>query len=342
MILLLVITEDNCLRLVIALLAPGATGISYEHFMHCISMQNQSLICRSFVDVMITNFMICLRCYIVSFLQIEEKHRGLCRLVIQFNPPTTPPKLPGSVFRNFLRSFLVKNRGADRNLPPPGVSSNSVFVSLYTVVLHFLSEGFSLGEESCCIKANDVGFLHRGGQRNFPVDLFLKHDPPGDDVSRLGGSFSHLLKSHAVDDLGIEVIQWEEGCMDDEETRVTHLSSQKPCCCSDYVGDFMRNSKDPIKYSGRSFRGHVNTIPECSSHDSAGCSTGSLNEEIEDKPSSSDQPEHETGYREVHHSRFLPKEIDLPSATLREEELLDTMLRLYHIGLAPNFKQVRM
>lgn len=271
--------------------------------------------------------------------KIEEKHRELCRSVIQFNPPTTSPKLPGSVFRNFLRSFLVKNRGADRNLPPPGVSSNSVFVSLYTVILHFLSEGFSLGEESCCIKANDVGFLHRGGQRNFPVDLFLKHDRPGNDVSRLGGSFSHLLKSHAVNDLGIEVIQWEEGCMDDEETRVTHLSSQKPCCCSDYVGDFMRNSKDPIKYSGRSFRGHVNTIPECSSHHSAGCSTGSLNEEIEDKPSSSDQPEPETAYQEVHRSRCLPKEIDLPSATLREEELLDTMLQLYHIGLAPNFKQ---
>ncbi|XP_015890975.3 E3 ubiquitin-protein ligase RKP isoform X1 [Ziziphus jujuba] len=275
--------------------------------------------------------------------KIEEKHRDLCLLVIQFIPPVTPPQLPGSVFRTFLHNLLLKNRGADRNVPPPGVSSNSVLVSLYTVLLHFLSEGFGVGD-ICgwlkrCENSPDVGFLHRGGERSFPIGLFLKNDPHQRDISRLGGSFSHLSKAHPVKDQEAEVIRWEEGCMDDEETRVTHLSTQKPCCCSSYDADFTRSLKDPIRYSGKGSRSHCNPIPERSAHVGSECSAGSLNDEIEDKPSSSDQSESEFGYCPVQHIRFVPREGNLSSATLREEELLDVLLLLYHIGLAPNFKQ---
>lgn len=278
-------------------------------------------------------------------MQIEEKHRDLCCLVIQFIPPITPPQFPGSVFRTFLQNILLKNRGADRNVPPPGVSSNSVLLSLYTVLLHFLSEGFGMGDISGwlkrCENSPDIGFLHRGGQRSFPIGLFLKNDPHRIDISRLGGSFSHLSKAHHVEDQEAEVIRWEEGCMDDEETRVTHLSTQQPCCCLSYDADFTRSFKDPIRYSGKGSRSNCNPIPERSSHVGTECSAGSLNDEIEDKPSSSDQSQSEFGYCPVQHIRFVPRESDLSSATLREEELLDVLLLLYHIGLAPNFKQVR-
>ncbi|KAM0976304.1 hypothetical protein FF1_019288 [Malus domestica] len=275
--------------------------------------------------------------------KIEEKHRDLCRLVIQFIPPVTPPQFPGSVFRTFLQNLIIKNRGSDRNLPPPGVSSNSVLVSLYTVILHFLSEGFGMGDICGWLKGTengpDVGFLHRGGHRSFPVGLFLRNDPHRNDSSRLGGSFSHLSKSYRAYDEETELIRWEEGCMDDEETRVTHSTTKKPCCCSCYNDDFTRISKYPIRYTAKGSRVHCSSIPERSAHVATECSTGSLNDEIEDKASSSYQSESEFSYHPVQHMRFVPRESNMSSATLREEELLDVLLLLYHIGLAPNFKQ---
>lgn len=271
----------------------------------------------------------------------------LCCLVMQFIPPTMPPQLPGSVFRTFLQNLLLKNRGADRNLPPPGVSSNSVLVSLFTVILHFLSEGFSMGDLSGWMKAcgtnegHGVGFLHRGGQQSFPLGLFLKDDPHRVDISRFGGSFSHLAKCHPVsDDQEAELIRWEEGCMDEEETRVTHSSRQKPCCCSGYDVDFSRISQKLISYRAKGSQGHSSSIPERSAHVATECSTGNLNE-ITEKPSTSDQSESEFGYWRVQQMRIMPMESNLSSATLKEEELLDAMLLLYHLGLAPNFKQVK-
>ncbi|KAL6223019.1 hypothetical protein ACLB2K_006409 [Fragaria x ananassa] len=206
--------------------------------------------------------------------KIEEKHRDLCRLVIQFIPPVTPPQLPGSVFRKFLQNLLLKNRGADRNLPPPGVSSNSVLVSLYTVILHFLSEGFGMGEICGWLKGSengrDVGFLHRGGHRSFP-----------------------MIRKQKIS-VGRKVV-W---------------MMKKP-----------------------------DSMPERSSHVTTECSAGSLSDDIADKPSSSYQSESDFSYCPVQHTSFIPREGVMSSATLREEELLDVLLLLYHIGLAPNFKQ---
>nr|GMC63097.1 E3 ubiquitin-protein ligase RKP [Ipomoea batatas] len=276
--------------------------------------------------------------------KVEEKQRDLCCLVMQFIPPTSPPQLPGSVFRTFLQNLLLKNRGADRNLPPTGVSSNSVLVSLFTVILHFLSEGFAIGDICGWIKGcgdTGVGYLHKGGQQSFPVGLFLKNDPHRVDIPRLGGSYVHLTKSHPINgDQDEEVVRWEEGCTDDEEARVTHLSKNKPCCCSTYVTDFPRSSKDPVRHVPKGSRGpHCSSIPERSSHLAAECSAGSLNDEIPDKPSTSDQPVSEFGFRPMQQMRIVSRENNLSSATLKEEELLDAMLLLYHLGLAPNFKQ---
>ncbi|WCJ31794.1 E3 ubiquitin-protein ligase RKP [Euphorbia peplus] len=276
--------------------------------------------------------------------KIEEKQRDLCLLVMQFVPPTLPPQLPGSVFRTFLQNLLLKNWGADRNVPPPGVSSNSVLVSLYTVILHFLSEGFAMREvcgwlKSCKTNNHDIGFLHRGGEQSFPADLFLKNEYYRTEISRLGGSFSHISKSHPMCDQEAEVIRWEEGCMDDEETRVTHKTGQKPCCCSSYDIELSKISKHQTRYAAKGSRVHCTPISDRTAHVGAECSTGSLNDEIEDKPSTSDQSESEYDYRPMRDMWIVPRESNVASAILREEELLDTMLLLYHIGVAPNFKQ---
>ncbi|KAL0378586.1 UNVERIFIED_CONTAM: E3 ubiquitin-protein ligase RKP [Sesamum radiatum] len=278
--------------------------------------------------------------------KIEEKQRDLCHLVMQFVPPVAPSQLPGSVFRTFLQNILLKNRGADRNMPPPGVSNNSVLVSLFTVILHFLSEGFAVGDIYGWIKGSEtdsgahVGFLHRGGKQSFPAGLFLKNDPHRVDISRLGGSYNHLSKFNPVNsDQEEEIIRWEEGCMDDEETRVTHFSRQKPCCCSSYDADLSRISKDPVRYLAKGARGSCSSIRDRAAHVTAECSASNLNDEIADKPSTSDHSDSEFAFRPMQQLRILPRENTLSSATLKEEELLDAMLLLYHLGLAPNFKQ---
>lgn len=280
---------------------------------------------------------------ILFHLQIEEKHRDLCRLVIQFIPPTTSPQLPGSVFRTFLQNLLLKNRGTDHNASPSGVPSNSIVVSLYAVILHFLSEGFGMGSVCDWLRSSesdgpDIGFLHRGGQRSFPVYLFFRDESHQTVTARLGGSYNHISKLHPPGDQEVEVIHWEEGCMDDHETRVTHSTRQKPCCCSSYDAECTRSSKDPIKYAIRNSRG----IPmhDRSAHVASECSAGNLSDEITDKPSSSEQSDAQFGYCPVQHMRIVPRETNASSATLREEELLDFLLLFYHMGLAPDFKQV--
>ncbi|CAI9109263.1 OLC1v1009054C5 [Oldenlandia corymbosa var. corymbosa] len=275
---------------------------------------------------------------------VEEKHRELCCLVMKFIPPSTPPQQPGSVFKTFLQNLLLKNRGADRNLPPPGVSSNSVLVSLYTVILHFLSErstmrsicGWMKNSRTDC---QDVGFLHRGGEQSFSVGLFLRNDPQRVDFTRLGGSYSHLANSYPTSrEQEEQVIRWEEGCMDDEETKATHFGRQQPCCCSNDDVDFAKISKHPIRYMAKGVRGHCNSIQERPAH-GAECSAENLNDEIEDKAGTSDQSETQFDYRPVQPMRTVHRENNISPATLKEEELLDAMLLLYHLGVAPNFKQ---
>ncbi|PWA96579.1 B30.2/SPRY domain-containing protein [Artemisia annua] len=277
--------------------------------------------------------------------KIEEKHRDLCSLVMQFIPPVTPPQLPGSVFRTFLQNIILRNRGADRNIPPPGVSSNSVLVSLFTVILHFLSEGFAMRDCGWMMgsgtgKGSNLGFLHRGGQQSFPLQLILKNDPHRVEISRLGGSYTHLANCHPVNlEPEAEVVRWEEGCVDDEETRITHADIRKPCCCLSLDVNFTRISKSPFRCTTRASQSHCNSIPERSAQVAAECSAGNINDEIADKPSTSDQSDSEFGYRSVQHVRVVALESTSSSSTLVEEELLDAMLLLYHLGLAPNFKQ---
>ncbi|KAG7637012.1 E3 ubiquitin-protein ligase RKP [Arabidopsis thaliana] len=270
--------------------------------------------------------------------KIEEKQRNLCLLVIQFIPPVSPPQLPGSAFRGFLQNLLLKNRGADRTLAPSGVTRNSVLVSLFSVILHFLSEGFAMLKSSEAVHHN-VGFLHRGGQQKFPLSLFLKSDPHRADITRLGGLFSHISKSYPTDDQEEEIMRWEEGCMDDEQNRVTHATEQKPCCCLAYDTDLTKSLKDRGKNTAQISRGRCSSIPERSSHVAAECSAGSFSEEIDDKPSTSNQSDPDFGYRPVRFMRTALQESRISSAILSEEELLDALLLLYHIAVAPNFKQ---
>uniref|UniRef100_A0A7N0U317 RING-type E3 ubiquitin transferase n=1 Tax=Kalanchoe fedtschenkoi TaxID=63787 RepID=A0A7N0U317_KALFE len=269
--------------------------------------------------------------------KIEEQHRDLCRLVIQYSPHLKPP---GSIFRTFLHNVLFKYRGADRISPPSGFSSDTVLVSLYTVILHFLSEGFCSWLNGYGAKSgSDIGFLHRGGKQKFPVSLFLDSEHHRIDISRLGGSLSHLSRLHPIDEKELEIIEWEEGYMDDKISRVTHSTWKKPCCCSSFDNDYARISKAPVTHVYKNSHRHSNSISERAVHVTSECSAESLNDDIADKPSSSNHSGSEYQYHSAPHIRCVPRESNLSVEILREEELLDAMLLLYHLGLAPNFKQ---
>ncbi|KAL5198175.1 hypothetical protein ABZP36_001687 [Zizania latifolia] len=275
--------------------------------------------------------------------KIEEKHLELCSLVICFVPPASPHQLPGSVFRSFVQSLILKARGGDHRIAVNGTFNDTVLVSLYTVILHLLSEGFSMyfsgpASSSRVNYGNGVGFLHKGGKRRFPTQLLFRNDAYYSVIPRIGGSLNHLLTLHQVDTKEDEV-QWDEGCMNDEEIQITHTTVQKPCCCSITDVTVGLRFKENYKYIPSTSKGPYKPMHERSSHVAAECNGRSLSDEIEDKPSTSAQSEIEYGYQALHNLESIPMTNQFSSEALKEEELLDFMLLLYHLGVSPNFRQ---
>ncbi|XP_072990880.1 E3 ubiquitin-protein ligase RKP [Typha latifolia] len=328
-------------------------GFSLEGFLSRKSPNKQDLHCLipsvwwpgSYEDVgSESSMMLTMTALSGAVSKIEEMHRELCSLVIHFVPPVSPPQLPGSVFRAFIHNFILKVRGVDNRMTASSISSYSVLVSLYTVILHILSEGFSMDGPSGLTKGSRTnlgppgGFLHRAGKRSFPVELFFRSDPYRSGVPRIGGMASHLLKSQPVNN-AVTSVQWEEGCMDDGGKKITHSTIEKPCCCSTSDVDLLQSSTDNARFTAKRSKGPCKSMPESSAHVAAECSASSLSDEIVDKPSSSDQTETDFGFQSLHNLASVSMMNQLSSEALKEEELLDIMLLLYHLGVAPNFRQ---
>lgn len=229
-------------------------------------------------------------------------------------------------------------------MAPAGLSDNSVLVSTYCVLLRLLSEGFGPPGKESKEQTNTVGFLHRVGKRSFPVGIFLK-DSSATDFARLGGTFSHLVKTFPVG-LDVPDVEWEESCMDEGENVVRHGGKLKPACCSDAtLGGLVNDSKSPVRAASKmvaaSSAGAVSE--RASSPISSNYTSGrSCDGGVEDKPSSSGRVDMslEGGPVSRSYKRQGFKPITELSEAIREEELLDIMLLLYHLGLAQNFKQV--
>ncbi|KAG0470148.1 hypothetical protein HPP92_016848 [Vanilla planifolia] len=125
--------------------------------------------------------------------------------------------------------------------------------------------------------------------------------------------------------------------MDYDDTRVTHSTRLKPCCCLTPDVDTFRASKDNARRAARSSKSPCTTLPERSV--TSECTAGRLNDDIVDKPSSSDHTEVDFGCQYMQHMGNKPLASSLSLDLLREEELLDIMLFLYHLGVAPKFRQ---
>lgn len=204
--------------------------------------------------------------------------------------------------------------------------------------------GVTSGGVGVRVRLTDVG-ASRAGKRSFPVCIFVK-DSSATDFARLGGTFSHLVKTFAVG-LDVPDVEWEESCMDEGDTVVRHGGKLKPACCSDVtLSGLASDSKSPVrapsKMAAVSTSGGVSeraSSPISSNYTSGRSCDGC----VEDKPSSSGRVDMVLEGGPVSRSYnkrqgFEPiKEL---SEAIREEELLDIMLLLYHLGLAQNFKQV--
>lgn len=165
------------------------------------------------------------------------------------------------------------------------------------------------------------------------------------DFARLGGTFSHLVKTFPIG-LDVPEVEWEESCMDEGDAIVQHGGKWKPACCTDSTlsGLLVIDSKSPVRAptkivtssttAGASERA---TSPMSSNYSGRTC-----DECVEDKPSSSGMVDVSLEGAPVSRSykRQGFKPIKELSEAIREEELLDIMLLLYHLGLAQNFKQV--
>jgi Kip1 ubiquitination-promoting complex protein 1 len=93
-----------------------------------------------------------------------------------------------TAFSYFVRYLCTKNRGATRNIQPPGLSDNSVLLSAYFVLLRMLKPHLQSAPSP------------DSGLATFPAkELFLRGATTGEtnmyaDFPRLGGTLGHLLK----------------------------------------------------------------------------------------------------------------------------------------------------
>lgn len=216
--------------------------------------------------------------------------------------PTREPMLMGGPFKHFLLWLLKKNKGLHRNVPPPGLSDNSVLVSVYFALLRILFEGSdvlrALGEGENAERERN-GLLSRGGVRSFPAELFLRSDGHYADLSRLGGLYSHLSKE----------VPWVKA----DAQEITWVEKN---------GEVIPQGED--------------ARPVPSETDESATAEPSDAMDTDERASSGSDPS-PAGPADV--SATSSSGIPPGASAVREAELLDVLIVLYNMGIASNFKQ---
>jgi hypothetical protein len=245
----------------------------------------------------------------------------------QTEAPTREPLLRGGAFKHFLLRLVKKNKGVNRNVPPPGLSDNSVLVSVYFALLRILLDGCDAG--GGCGEGRR-GLLSRRGVRSFPVEPFLQSHGHYSDLSRLGGLFSHLTKELPWAEVDKEEVFWLErngeviSPVDPEAGRQSiseamDVDEREGLLASSGLETSTAESANPAA------DGVVcDDIAASSSVQAARTALGSMSRSA---PTSSSAP--------ASVSRPPP----CADSAVREEELLDVLVLLYNLGIASNFKQ---
>jgi hypothetical protein len=242
----------------------------------------------------------------------------------QSEAPTREPLLRGGAFKHFLLRLVRKNKGVNRNVPPPGLSDNSVLVSVYFALLRILLDGGDAGGGG---REGRRGLLSRRGVRSFPVEPFLQSHGHYADLSRLGGLFSHLTKELPWAEADKEEVFWLErngeviSPVDPEAGRQStseamDVDEREGLLASSGLETSTAESADPA--ADNVVRDDIGASSSVQASRTALGSTSRSAPTGSSAPASVSRP---------------------PPFAVREEELLDVLVLLYNLGIASNFKQ---
>mmetsp|Transcript_9175 Transcript_9175/g.23221 ORF Transcript_9175/g.23221 Transcript_9175/m.23221 type:complete len:1032 (-) Transcript_9175:342-3437(-) len=85
----------------------------------------------------------------------------------------------------FLRGLVLKNRGATRDVPPPGLSDPTVLISVFSALLRLLRPALA---HTTSLPAGDM----------FVKNTSRGDADPSNELTRLGGIVSHLKREHPL------------------------------------------------------------------------------------------------------------------------------------------------
>eukprot|EP01119_Soliformovum_irregulare_P023658 TRINITY_DN830_c0_g1_i1.p1 TRINITY_DN830_c0_g1~~TRINITY_DN830_c0_g1_i1.p1 ORF type:complete len:1131 (+),score=360.09 TRINITY_DN830_c0_g1_i1:101-3493(+) len=84
-------------------------------------------------------------------------------------------------FMGWLTRLVHRNKGANRNIPPPGLSDGNILANIYFALTRYL-----------------LPFFQSGNTSIFPVESLFFENPNSVDFSRLGGLYGHLKKTLGI------------------------------------------------------------------------------------------------------------------------------------------------
>lgn len=137
-------------------------------------------------------------------LQVEQRQSDMLELLLAtpFHDPATATTSRGRDIDDdcalmvFLRFLLQKNRGALRDVPPPGLSESTVLMTTFFGLLRLLQPALQAARESgtgplAALPAAEVLAAADTAAEGSPVF----------DAPRLGGVVSHLAREHPLSEL---------------------------------------------------------------------------------------------------------------------------------------------
>eukprot|EP00026_Physarum_polycephalum_P000167 Phypoly_transcript_00167.p1 GENE.Phypoly_transcript_00167~~Phypoly_transcript_00167.p1 ORF type:complete len:1267 (-),score=142.60 Phypoly_transcript_00167:838-4638(-) len=173
----------------------GELQYSEDHFLHEMAVLN---VCIRVYEDLVFEILAILYCASIQASKVLEHgaHNA------SSSPPSLSSPLPSSAssvsssasasssdgvavfvfFQNWLTYIITKNKGANRNVVPPGLSPTSVLVNVYFGLLRLL---FSR-EPAVSVSSDLLDAFHA---------LFCKTTEPISEFARLGGTLGHLQKT---------------------------------------------------------------------------------------------------------------------------------------------------
>lgn len=126
------------------------------------------------------------------------------------------PESERTIFEDFVLWLLHKNKGANRNVPPPNLSDPTVLNSVFFVLLRLLH--YHLRTEG---KSGDA-------MGRFPASIFVSDLSRELDLPRLGGTLAHVEREHPLECIQQVHVEIGLGTAHSESSSATHSLRKHP------------------------------------------------------------------------------------------------------------------